>query len=230
MPEPEAPDRGGMRGAGRSAPRHPGSGSRTRRGRRSRRRSAAPDRQARRAGRARRISRVVGVLAVALVALALLTDIGESPDGSSSSGTADDGGEAATTLVPPDVDEPRATVDLATTPPEDDAVEVARWWAATYTAYIGAEAPDAVADRLAPTTTASLMAQLTAIPPAASYDAGPSVIEGVSHRAPVDEADGTSVRVTVETTGALVVYDLVLVAEAGSSGESRWLVDQAARL
>jgi hypothetical protein len=181
---------------------------------------------------------MVGLVAVALVAVAVVVQARGGPDHDDSSrGSAGSEGTSAagpattgTTLVPPDVDEPRASVDLAATPAGDDPVELARWWAATYTAYIGAEAPAALADRLASTSTASLRAGLTAIPPAASYDE-PAAIEGVSNRPPVGEDGRTEVRVTVETGGALTTYDLTLVAAtAGGSGPTGWLVDEATRL
>jgi hypothetical protein len=194
-----------------------------RRYRRARRRSKADDRRARRVGRARRLGRVVGLVVVGLVAAALLTDIGDSSDDRT---PPDTGRRPTTTLAPPDVDEARAPIDLAEVPAGDDPVEVARWWAAAYTAYIGTDAPDALADRLSVTTTERLRVELAEIPPAASYDAEPAPIEGVSTRAPVEEGGHVQVRVTVETAGALTVYDLTLVAD----GRGRWLVDEAARL
>ncbi|MGH9210550.1 MAG: hypothetical protein ACRD2C_07680 [Acidimicrobiales bacterium] len=174
-----------------------------------------------------------GVAVLALVALALVTDAGNDPDsGGSGSGSSEGSGQrqATTSVAPPDVDEPRAGVDLAVVPTGDDPVEVARWWAASYTAYIGSEAPDALADRLAPTTTEDLQAQLAAIPPAASYDSEPVAVEGVSQRAPVEEGDRVEIRLTVETVGALTVYDLVVVRADGSGGVRRWLVDEANRV
>lgn len=170
------------------------------------------------------------VAILALVALSLLTGGGDgrsdNPGGSGDPAAAD-GREPTSTIAPPDVDEPRASVDLTAVPTGDDPVELARWWAATYTAHVGSDLPAALADRLAPVITDALRAQLAALPPAASYDSEPVAVEGVSQPGPVTEGDNLRIRVSVETAAALSSYDLTLVAAAGTG---RWLVDQASRL
>ena len=179
------------------------------------------------------------VAVLALMALALLTSGGGGdgdPSGSpsagedrSSSSDSDSGQGSGSTVAPPDVDDPREPVDLAVVPTGDDPVELARWWAATYTAYVGAEVPGALADRLAVVTTDSLRSQLSALPPAASYDPEPVDVEGVSQPDPVPVAGGAGlrIRVSVETAGALSSYDLTLVQDPAGGG---WLVDQARRV
>jgi hypothetical protein len=136
------------------------------------------------------------------------------------------------TEVPPDVEEDRPAVDLATPPPATDPVEVARWWAATYTAYVGAGPPADLVERLADWTTPALLDELRALPPAASYDA-PLAIDGVSEvDLPASAAGGApagsrQLRVSVQTPVALVIYDMTLVQ---GSGGARWLVSEAARM
>jgi hypothetical protein len=171
--------------------------------------------------------------------LALLVQArGGSRDRSSSPDTG--ASVAGTTVAPADVDEPRGSVDLQAPPAGTDPVEVARWWAGSYTANVGALLPEALAERVAPASTPGLRAQLAAVPPAASYDPEPAEIAGVSNRAPVERAGRIEVRVTVETAGALAVYDLTLVPAGGSVGgggggddgvgaAGRWLVDEATR-
>jgi hypothetical protein len=133
-----------------------------------------------------------------------------------------------TTLTPPDVDSDRPPIDLTTPPPAGDAVEVARWWAATYTSHIGAETPAALATRLSDWTTQGLLDELGALPPAASYDP-PVAVGGVSVQeiAPAagDTSGGNHQRVSVETDFALVIYDLTLVDAGGT-----WQVSEATRL
>lgn len=137
------------------------------------------------------------------------------------------------TLVPSDVEDDRPVVDLATPPPAGDPVEVARWWAGTYTAYVGAEPPVDLVTRLADWTAPALLDELRALPPAASYDA-PLAIDGVSE---VDlpgtddggdaGAGGRRLRVSVQTPIALVIYDMTLTRD---SAGTRWLVSEAARM
>jgi hypothetical protein len=100
-------------------------------------------------------------------------------------------------------------------------------------AYEGAEpAPELVA-RLAAFTTPAWQAELMGVPPAASYDA-PVEIAGVSAQLVEPAAGGAggggatagqTAQVTVETPGALVVYELVLVQDAAGT----WQVDRATR-
>ena len=130
-----------------------------------------------------------------------------------------------TTLTPPDVAHERPAVDLEVLPSGSDPVEVARWWAANYAVYVGAEAPAALADRLAPLTGSSLLQSLRAVPPAASYDA-PLDVEGVTGNEVAQGAGTKIVRVSVETTVALVVYDVTLTEAPPGS----WLVSQASRV
>jgi hypothetical protein len=134
------------------------------------------------------------------------------------------------TLVPQDVDTDRPPIDLTKPPAATDPVELARWWAGTYTMYIGAEPPVDLVARLSDWTAPGLLDQLGALPPAASYDA-PLEIEGVSE---VDLPAGTGapagsrqVRVSVQASAALVIYDMTLVPGGGGGG---WLVSEAARL
>jgi hypothetical protein len=130
----------------------------------------------------------------------------------------------STTVAPPDVARARPPVDLATPPPGDDAVEVARWWASVFVAYEGAEPmPDLVA-RLSSFTTPRLQAELQAVPPAASYDV-PLEVAGASAQPAPAAAGGQRVQVTVETAGALVIYELALVPGPGGG----WQADQANR-
>jgi hypothetical protein len=135
------------------------------------------------------------------------------------------------TLVPPDVEEDRPPVDLASPPPAGDHVELARWWAGTYTSYIGAEAPADLVARLADWTTPALLDELRALPLAVSYDP-PLEIDGVTEvelspaaggGAP---AGGRELRVSVQAVDALVVYDMTLVQGSGGG----WLVSEAARV
>jgi len=136
-----------------------------------------------------------------------------------------------TTLVPPDIEEDRPALDLAVPPPATDPVEVARWWAGTYTAYVGAGPPADLVARLTDWTTPALLDELGALPPAASYDA-PLAIDGVSEiDLPAATTGGApagsrQLRVSVQTPLALVIYDMTLVP--GSGG--RWLVSEAARI
>jgi hypothetical protein len=176
---------------------------------------------------------VVLLLVVALVVAALFTDIGDPgpvDDSSSSSSSSGSGGEGdADGDLPTDVEHPRPTVDLATIPDPatTDPTTLARWWAATFTAYVGAEVPASLAARLAPVSTPELVAGLNALPPAASYDDAPVPIEGASSPTPIEDpaVDGSRVRVSVETPGALVVYDLVVVQDPAG-----WLVSTAVRV
>jgi hypothetical protein len=148
-------------------------------------------------------------------------------DGDGSSVTDEPEG-TTTTLTPPDVDSDRPAIDLTTTPPPGDAAEVARWWAATYTSYIGAETPAALVTRLADWTTQDLLDELGALPPAASYDP-PVAVGGVSVQeippAAGDTRGGNHQRVSVESDFALVIYDLTLVDAGGT-----WQVSEATRL
>ncbi|HEV7762062.1 MAG TPA: hypothetical protein VGO78_23800 [Acidimicrobiales bacterium] len=136
----------------------------------------------------------------------------------------------SSTLVPQDVDTDRPPIDLTKPPVATDPVELARWWAGTYTMYIGAEPPVDLVARLSDWTAPGLLDQLRALPPAASYDA-PLEIDGVSE---VDLPAGTGapagsrqVRVSVQASVALVIYDMTLVPGGGGGG---WLVSEAARL
>jgi hypothetical protein len=141
---------------------------------------------------------------------------------------------ATSTLVPPDVDSDRPPIDLAKPPVATDPVELARWWAGTYTAYIGAEAPADLVGRLADWTTPELLDELRALPLAASYDP-PLDVEGASavELPSTPGATGATVpagarqlRATVQTPVAVVVYDMTLVPGAGGT----WLVREAERL
>jgi len=143
-----------------------------------------------------------------------------SVDGSAT--TDPDGTETTeTTLTPPDVAHERPDVDLDAPPDGTDRIEVARWWAAVYVAYIGAEPPAKLADRLAPRSGPDVLAALRALPPAASYDP-PLEPQGVTA---TDEPGGKVTRVSVETDAALVLYDLTL-----SQVQGLWRVDQATRV
>lgn len=129
------------------------------------------------------------------------------------------------TLVPPDVARPRPSVNLDQPPGRSDVAEVARWCAAVYAAYAGAEPGEELGDRLGELATAELRAELTDLPPPASY--GPPVdIDGASAGGPFvredqDETIERTVRVSVETPDALVIYDVALVDTSGS-----WQVKQ----
>jgi hypothetical protein len=131
----------------------------------------------------------------------------------------------STTLVPPDVAHDRPAIDLAAVPDGHDPVEVARWWAANYAVYVGAEGPADLADRLAPLTGSGLLASLRDIPPAASYDA-PLKVLGATGTELSREAGSAKVRVSVETDLALVVYDVTLTEAPPGS----WLVSRADRV
>lgn len=168
-------------------------------------------------------------------------DVASAPDTEGNAGEGSDataGGEApggtgtTTTLTPPDVARPRPPVDLDVPPDGSDPVEVARWWTAAYVSYVGAEPGDELAKRLEPLTTASLRKDLASMPPGASYNE-PIAIEGVTASQPVGagagngSGDGQSrhMRVVVQTTGTVVVYNLVL--ELAPTG---WQVGEATRL
>jgi len=126
-----------------------------------------------------------------------------------------------TTLTPPDVAHERPDVDLDAPPDGSDRVDVARWWTGVYVAYIGAEPPAKLADRLAPLSGPDVLAALRALPPAATYDP-PLELQGVTA---TDEPGGKVTRVSVESEAALVVYDVTL-----SQVQGRWRVDQATRV
>lgn len=130
-----------------------------------------------------------------------------------------------TTLVPPDVAHDRPVIDLEAPPDGHDPVEAARWWAATYAAYVGAEGPAELADRLAPLTGSGLLQSLRNIPPAASYDA-PLKVVGASGIEVARGGGAVKVRVSVETDLALVVYDVSLTEAPPGS----WLVSRADRV
>lgn len=130
--------------------------------------------------------------------------------------------------VPTDVDHARDPVDLEAEPSADDAAEVGRWWAATYAAHVGAEPGSDLADRLGGYTTDALRADIADLPPAATYTE-PLPIEGVSVGEPmVDDGelsdDQRILRVTVETTNALAIYDVTLTDDGG------WLVAEVSEL
>jgi hypothetical protein len=151
-----------------------------------------------------------------------------APGGTGPSGS--DTATTGTTLTPPDVPHARTPVDLRTPPPAADPDEVARWWASAYVAYIGAEPPTKLADRLAPLTAPAFLAQLRALAPAASYDP-PLTVAGASAE-PVPGAAGGAggagtrkVRVTVETDADVVLYDVTV-----SQAQGGWRVDQATRI
>jgi hypothetical protein len=154
-----------------------------------------------------------------------------APPGTTAPGATEATDPAPTsTLVPPDVDTDRPPIDLTRPPVATDPVELARWWAGTYTMYIGAEPPVDLVARLSDWTSPGLLDQLRALPPAASYDP-PLEIDGVSE---VDLPAGTGapagsrqVRVSVQASAALVIYDMTLVPGGGGGG---WLVSGAARL
>ncbi|HEY8546856.1 MAG TPA: hypothetical protein VIL36_17470 [Acidimicrobiales bacterium] len=130
-----------------------------------------------------------------------------------------------TTLTPPDVAHERPEVDLATPPPATDPVEVARWWAAVYAVHVGAEPPADLAARLAPLTTERYRQTLHQLPLAASYDA-PLALAGATANEVASGPGTRVVRVTVETSLALVVYDVHLTE--GPPGT--WLVNEAVRV
>lgn len=214
-------------------------------GRRRGARRAAPRR------RPVRVGRFIGFAVIGLLVAVLLTDFGSGGGGGAddadggaagrdggSATTGDDGGgrrpgAAATTApsLPADVEEPLAPIDIAAVPDGAEPASVASWWAATYTAYIGAETPAQLATRLAPLTTAALKAELEALPPAASYDDGPVAIEGASSSSTAipagSEGQPQEFRITVETSGPIVIYVLGLVDEGGGAG---WRVTEARRL
>jgi len=82
-----------------------------------------------------------------------------------------------------------------------------------------------VAERLAPLTEPAFLQSLRNVAPAASYDA-PAPIEGAIGTEVAGGAGTKVVRVSVESSAALVVYDVTLVE--GPPGS--WLVSQAARV
>jgi hypothetical protein len=204
---------------------------------------AAPRRRSFQAGR------ILGLAVVALLVGVLLTGgVGGGSGGSGSrsegargdgrSASSDDSGSesgsgsgshAGSTVVPPDIDEDRQPVDIAVVPSGEEPDEVARWWASTYTAYIGAETPPQLGARLAPLTTDEMRAQVEAVPLAASYDDGPVPIAGASSwSSPTPREDGSrQFRIAVETEDALVIYVLTLVDGGGGAG---WRVAKADRL
>lgn len=130
-----------------------------------------------------------------------------------------------TTLTPPDVPHERPEVDLATPPPADDPVEVARWWAATYAVHGGAEPPADLVARLAPLTTPAYQQSLGQVPLAASYDA-PLELVGATGTEVATGPGTRRERVIVETTVAVVVYDVTLTE--GPPGT--WLVSETVRV
>jgi hypothetical protein len=130
-----------------------------------------------------------------------------------------------TTLTPPDVERERAPVDLATPPSGTDAVEVARWWAASYAVYGGAETPAALVTRLAPLTSDRYRQTLGLVPPAASYDA-PLELEGATGTEIAGGSGTRIIRVVVETSVALLVYDVTLTEDPPGS----WLVSESVRV
>jgi len=130
-----------------------------------------------------------------------------------------------TTLTPPDVAHERPAVDLATPPPADDPVEVARWWAATYAVHVGAEPPADLVARLASLTTERYRQTMGQVPLAASYDA-PLELSGATGNEVATGPGTRQVRVLVETTVALLVYDVTLTE--GPPGT--WLVSESVRV
>lgn len=151
-------------------------------------------------------------------------DVSTAPD-SDAAPAADQSSTTLTTLTPPDVAHERPTVDLAVLPGGGEPIEVARWWAANYAVHVGAEPPAALADRLAPLTESSLLQSLRDVPPAASYDA-PLELEGVTGNEVAGGVGTKIVRVSVETTVALLVYDVTLTEAPPGS----WLVTQTSRV
>jgi hypothetical protein len=183
---------------------------------------------------------ILGVVVCALVAAAAWRGAGGGGDGDDDAGpptgrdgqgasssvdggsvTTDSAAETTVTLTPPDVAHERPDVDLDAPPDGSDRIEVARWWTAVYVAYIGAEPPTKLADRLAPLSGPDVLTALRALPPAASYDA-PLELQGITA---TDEPGGKVTRITVETDAALVVYDVTL-----SQAQGGWRVDQATRV
>ncbi|HMG40555.1 MAG TPA: hypothetical protein VK611_04470 [Acidimicrobiales bacterium] len=194
----------------------------------------------------RRYGRVlVAVVAFALIALAALRGSGDHDTGTADEGpptgrpagddvssapdsaaeAVDESSTTLTTLTPPDVAHERPAVALDVVPGTGDPVEVARWWAATYAVYGGAEPPSALADRVAPLTAPAFLQSLRDVLPAASYDA-PLELEGVTGNEVAAGAGSKVVRVSVETTVALVIYDVTLTEAPPGS----WLVSQASRV
>jgi hypothetical protein len=137
----------------------------------------------------------------------------------------DDPSTTLTTLTPPDVPHERPEVDLATPPPADDPVEVARWWAATYAVHVGAEPPADLVARLAPLTTERYRQTMGQVPLAASYDA-PLELVGATGTEVATGPGTRRERVIVETTVAVVVYDVTL--NEGPPGT--WLVSESVRV
>jgi hypothetical protein len=137
----------------------------------------------------------------------------------------DDGGGGVTTTIVDDPDAPtrpdRPAIDLAAVPqPGDPPTEVARWWAAAYAGWVGAETGDDLADRLALASTAALADRLRAAPPPASYGE-PDAVVGAATGPALPHEPGVQVLVTVETEGGLAAYQLDLV-DTGAEG---WRVD-----
>jgi hypothetical protein len=150
---------------------------------------------------------------------------GSTDEQPSASAPEDPSSTPLTTLTPPDVAHERPEVDLATPPPATDPVEVARWWAATYAVHVGAEPPADLVARLAPLTTERYRQTLGQLPPAASYDA-PLELSGATGNEVASGPGTRVVRVSVETTVALVVYDVHLTE--GPPGT--WLVGESVRV
>lgn len=188
--------------------------------------------------RSRRALRLV--LFVAAAVIAGRVGFSSPPSGTDDTATSDEatdagapagdggdggGGDGATTTVVDDPDAPtrpeRPAIDLAAVPrPGASPAEVARWWAATYAGWVGAETGEALADRLAPASTAALADRLRAAPPPASYDE-PDEVVGAATGPALPGEQGVQVMVTVETAGGIAAYQLDLV-DTGTDG---WRVD-----
>jgi hypothetical protein len=96
------------------------------------------------------------------------------------------------------------------------AEEVARWWAASYVSWAGAEPPAALAARLGSGTDPAFAARLATTPPPATYGSAEAV-GGVAAGPAQPTVGGVVVVVGVETATALVVVRLELAVPPGGT-------------